>query len=131
MQCFSLMTIYILGQMPVLHYYIIPHMSSSTPDLISSDKKRDRFFNRNDLFIYLNNEVFFGECSVLSFANLEPLTDIRLPNWTQCYLGEYIQLHEHGHRSRVRLQLCCSTERPSRRCIHQLGSTIEGTFRPL
>jgi hypothetical protein len=36
-------------------------MSSSTPDLVPSDANVDRFYDRNDLHIFINDKLFFGE----------------------------------------------------------------------
>jgi hypothetical protein len=36
-------------------------MSSSTPDLVPSNINEEQFYKRNDLHIYINNLLFFGE----------------------------------------------------------------------
>jgi hypothetical protein len=36
-------------------------MSYSTPDLVLSDVNVERFYDRNDLHIYINDKLFFGE----------------------------------------------------------------------
>ena len=35
-------------------------MSSSTPDLIPSSRRVQHFFKRNDVFIYINRQLFFA-----------------------------------------------------------------------
>ena len=40
---------------------IIATMSSSTPDLVPSDPKVARFYERNDLHVFISGERFFGE----------------------------------------------------------------------
>src|SRR5712672_4496331 len=44
-----------------LRPHLISAMSSSTPDLVPSNVDEERFYKRNDLHIYMDDKLFFGE----------------------------------------------------------------------
>jgi hypothetical protein len=100
----------LIGDYPL----IIATMSSSTPDLVPSDANVARFLNHNDLHIYINEKLFFGES-----------TTLRLLDWCQRHLGESVCLYEHRSPSCRWLRLSLSTKTTFCRGIDSLGLAVQ------
>lgn len=47
-----------------------PSMSSSMPDLVPSSPRVQQFFKRNDTFIYIEGQLFFGGREPLNFTQI-------------------------------------------------------------
>jgi hypothetical protein len=88
-----------------MHTYIMARMSHITLDW--------KFFEYNDLYIFLFNELFFGESTHPSSQISAYQTSLRLSDRPQCHLGEPVLMYEHRHYT-CRPHLCVSTERSSR-----------------
>jgi hypothetical protein len=85
-------------------------MSYSTPDLVLSDVNVERFYDRNDLHIYINDKLFFGEGIHPSSHITAYHATLRLSNRSQCHLGESVRLYGYRCCSLHRLQRPPSTE---------------------
>jgi hypothetical protein len=71
------------------------HLPDCTIYPKQSDKSEERFLKRNDLFIYVDNEMFFGESTHPSLQ-IPPTRPLRLSNWSQRHLGESVLMYEHN-----------------------------------